>query len=155
MGKRAGVIAFALVLALLVYIGYQGYSTKRAGGTGEVFSGDGSPKVVTREDTGSSEGERVVYPSSPPQAEQSTVGRGAAQTTQSQQPAPANAPGTDTINPNPADGVRFGGSGRYQLYRQGDITWRLDTETGRTCIIFATDEQWKKPVVYRNGCGNR
>src|ERR1700739_4564421 len=134
MGKRAGLIAFALVLALLVYIGYQGYSTKRAGGTGDVFSGDGSPKVVTREDSGTSEGERVVYPSTPPQAEQPRAQpaavQGAAQTTQSQQPVPANAPGTDTINPNPPDGVRFGGSGRYQLYRQGDITWHPKTRKG-------------------------
>jgi hypothetical protein len=71
------------------------------------------------------------------------------------QPAPAAAPGTDTIGPNPPDGMKFAGSGRYQLYRQGDITWRLDTETGRTCIIFATDDEWKKPRVYRNGCGSK
>ena len=39
------------------------------------------------------------------------------------------------------------------LYRQGDITWRLDTTTGRTCIVFATDEEWKKPRVFKAGCG--
>ena len=49
--------------------------------------------------------------------------------------------------------MTFSGSGRYQLYRQGNITWRLDTETGKSCVIFATDEEWRKPRVYRAGCG--
>ena len=51
--------------------------------------------------------------------------------------------------------MRFSGSGKYLLYRQGDITYRLDTDTGFDCIIYATDEQWKKPRVYRDGCGKR
>jgi hypothetical protein len=49
--------------------------------------------------------------------------------------------------------MTFSGSGRYQLYRQGNITWRLDTETGKSCVIFATDEEWRKPRVYHAGCG--
>jgi hypothetical protein len=49
----------------------------------------------------------------------------------------------------------FFGTGKYQLYRQGNITWRVDTETGKSCILFATDEEWKKPTVYRAGCGSR
>jgi hypothetical protein len=73
--------------------------------------------------------------------------------TQSQQPEPAPVPRGDTISPNPPNGMVFAGTGRYQLYRQGNITWRLDTETGRSCIIFATDEEWKKPRVYKAGCG--
>ena len=47
----------------------------------------------------------------------------------------------------------FAGTGKYQLYRQGDITWRLDTDTGWACILFATDAQWAKPRVYQHGCG--
>ena len=58
------------------------------------------------------------------------------------------------MSPNPPNGMLFGGSGRFQLYRQGNLTWRLDTETGKTCIIFATNEEWKKPQVYRTGCGH-
>lgn len=61
-------------------------------------------------------------------------------------------PATDSIAPDPPNGMLFGGSGHFQLYRQGDLTWRLDTETGETCIIFATEEQWRKPRVFRAGC---
>jgi hypothetical protein len=78
---------------------------------------------------------------------------GSAQVTQGQQPAAANAPATDTISANPPNGMAFTGTGKYQLYRQGNITWRLDTDTGRTCVIFATDEEWRRPKVYRAGCG--
>ncbi len=61
-------------------------------------------------------------------------------------------PATDSIAPEPPNGMLFGGSGHFQLYRQGDLTWRLDTETGETCIIFATEELWRKPRVFRAGC---
>ena len=47
----------------------------------------------------------------------------------------------------------FSGSGLYQLYRQGDITWRLNTDTGDACILFATDAQWRQWRVYQHGCG--
>jgi hypothetical protein len=63
-------------------------------------------------------------------------------------------PANDSISRNPPNGLRFAGTGRYQLYRQGDITWRLDTDSGQTCILFATDEQWRKARVYEQGCGN-
>jgi hypothetical protein len=46
----------------------------------------------------------------------------------------------------------FTGSGKYQLYRQGDITWRLNTDTGWACVLFATDAQWRKARVYQQGC---
>jgi hypothetical protein len=80
-------------------------------------------------------------------------------TTQTTAPtAPATTtyavPATDTIPANPTNGMVFAGTGRYQLYRQGSITWRLDTDSGRTCIIFATDEQWHLQRVYSHGCGN-
>lgn len=69
-------------------------------------------------------------------------------------PSPAVAHG-DTIPRNPRNGLIFAGSGKYQLYRQGDITWRLDTETGETCILFATDAEWSLTRVFRNGCASR
>lgn len=62
-------------------------------------------------------------------------------------------PTSDTIPRNPPSGLIFAGAGKYQLYRQGDITWRLDTDTGRACIIFATDAQWSRNRVYDQGCG--
>jgi cytoskeletal protein RodZ len=68
--------------------------------------------------------------------------------------ASAAAPATDSISANPTNGMAFTGSGKYQVYRQGNLTWRVDTETGRTCILFATMEEWRKPIVYQHGCNN-
>ena len=64
----------------------------------------------------------------------------------------AHAPSSDTIPRNPPNGMIFAGTGKYQLYRQGDLTWRLNTDTGWACILFATDVQWSKPRVYNQGC---
>jgi len=71
------------------------------------------------------------------------------------QPAPeiAPVPSSDSIPRNPPNGLAFAGSGKFQLYRQGDITWRLNTQTGETCILFATDAQWRLHRVYQAGCG--
>jgi hypothetical protein len=62
------------------------------------------------------------------------------------------APAADTIERNPPNGTVFAGTGRYQVYRQGDLTWRLNTDNGQACIIFATDSEWRKARVYHNGC---
>ena len=63
------------------------------------------------------------------------------------------APVTDSQSPNAANGMRFAGSGSYLVYRQGDITYRLDTATGQSCVIYATMEQWRRPIVMSHGCG--
>jgi hypothetical protein len=68
-------------------------------------------------------------------------------------PQGAIPPASDSIPRNPPNGLAFGGSGKFQLYRQGDITWRLNTLTGDSCILFATDTQWRHPRVYQAGCG--
>jgi hypothetical protein len=62
-------------------------------------------------------------------------------------------PTADSISRTPPSGAVFAGKGKFQLYRQGDITWRLDTDSGAACILFATDAQWHKPQVYSHGCG--
>jgi hypothetical protein len=153
-------MAGALALALLVYIGYNRYDEKRAGSSGDVFANDGTrPGARDRAQASEPESEHIVYPSGAPagqavQPAASTEAEARGQMTQGMQPTPAHAPGDDTMSPNPPNGMLFGGSGRFQLYRQGNITWRLDTETGKTCIIFATNEEWKKPQVYRAGCGH-
>ena len=67
--------------------------------------------------------------------------------------APSNLPMTDSVPPNPANGARFTGSGSYQWYRQGNLTWRVDTVSGRSCIDYATMEEWRKPIVSSHGCG--
>jgi hypothetical protein len=65
------------------------------------------------------------------------------------------APAADSIDRNPPNGMVFAGTGRYQVYRQGDLTWRLNTDSGQACIIFATDSEWRKARVYRNGCNGK
>jgi hypothetical protein len=66
---------------------------------------------------------------------------------------PAALPMRDTEPPNAPNGERFAGAGDYMWYRQGNLTWRVDTRTGRSCIIYATMEEWRKPIVMRHGCG--
>lgn len=71
-------------------------------------------------------------------------------------PAGGAAPGlprTDSMAPNAPNGMAFAGTGQYQLYRQGNLTWRLDTSTGHTCIAFATLDEWRKAIVANHGCG--
>ncbi len=60
---------------------------------------------------------------------------------------------SDTLSANPQNDARFAGNGPYQWYRQGNLTWRIDTATGRSCIIYATMEEWRKSIVIRHGCG--
>jgi hypothetical protein len=171
MAKRVIVIVLLLLLALFVYVGYHSYDTKRTGTNGEVYTSGTARRIEPDTRQQSSEPDTIVYPTSPaggtvadqPQgataatqpsaAQAASTQTGATQVTQTQQPAGANAPASDTISPNPPNGMTFSGSGRYQLYRQGNITWRLDTDTGRSCVIFATDDEWRKPRVYRAGCG--
>jgi hypothetical protein len=67
--------------------------------------------------------------------------------------APVGMPMTDSQSANAPNGMRFGGTGNYQWYRQGNLTWRIDTVSGRSCIIYATMEEWHKQIVYSHGCG--
>jgi len=76
-----------------------------------------------------------------------------AASTSSYAAAPASMPASDSQSPNAPNGMRFGGSGTYQWYRQGNLTWRIDTASGRSCIIYATMEELRKQIVYSHGCG--
>lgn len=67
--------------------------------------------------------------------------------------APNGLPVADTVAPNPPNGMLFGGKGNFQWYRQGNLTWRVDTVSGRSCIVYATMEEWQKQIVYSHGCG--
>jgi hypothetical protein len=42
--------------------------------------------------------------------------------------------------------------GRYQLHREGARTWRLDTATGRSCLLLTTDADWKGQGAQQNAC---
>lgn len=43
--------------------------------------------------------------------------------------------------------------GRYQINREGFRTWRLDTATGKICLLLTSDEDWKKPDIQAQSCG--
>ena len=156
MARRILFIAVALILAGFLYVGYSSYDAGRAVTSGEVYSNDPSSGKTKSAETESPEARTpspsdIVYPpanqptaSATPVGQTSTPGSGI---------GTAAIPATDSISPNPPNGMVFAGTGKYQLYRQGNITWRLDTETGHTCIIFATEEEWKKPKILRAGCG--
>ena len=61
-------------------------------------------------------------------------------------------PASDSLSPNPPNGVVFSGKGSYQWYRQGNLTWRLNTKTGASCVAFATLDEWQNPIVAHHGC---
>ncbi len=163
MAKRVLLIVVIVIVAGFLYFGYTNYDAGRSATNGDVYSND-QPSGRHRNSDVSSEDSRdtksasqpIVYPT-PNQTPAPVVPND--QTTQpgtpgGGQPA-AGIPATDTQGPNAPNGMRFSGTGKYLLYRQGDITYRLDTDTGFSCIIYATDEQWKKPRVYHDGCGRR
>jgi hypothetical protein len=66
--------------------------------------------------------------------------------------ATGKLPSLDSIPREAPSGALYAAAGKYQLYRQGDLTWRLNTDTGWACVIFATDTQWSKTRVWREGC---
>lgn len=110
-------------------------------GTGSVSSSNFANSAMTGS-TGSSTGPAMA----PVQTAMATPTTAA--------PLPASVPTTDSLPEDTANGMRFGGNGKYQWYRQGNITWRIDTHSGSSCIAFATMEEWQKPIVYDHGCGN-
>jgi len=67
----------------------------------------------------------------------------------------APPPTSDSLAPNPPNRVAFGGTGKYMWYRQGDITWRVNSDTGASCVAFATMQEWARPIIYQNGCDSR
>jgi hypothetical protein len=160
-----GVLLIAVLVVVVLpflYFGYGSYSAKRAGANGDVYSNDstsGRLKPSTNTDSSDTSSARaasstvteatkpVTYP---PAADATRVGDTSATPTSA-----TTMPAADSISPNPPNGEVFAGTGKYQLYRQGNLTWRLNTDTGQTCIIFATDEEWNKPKVKRAGCAGR
>jgi hypothetical protein len=104
----------------------------------------------------SSSGDEIATTATPQPAAPAGSGVQENQGSRAANSTPANVlPGGDTIPRNPPNGLAFAGSGKFQLYRQGDITWRLNTQTGDACILFATDMQWRHARVYQSGCGTR
>ena len=65
----------------------------------------------------------------------------------------ATLPTSEPITRTPQSALMPVSTGKFQLYRQGDITYRINAQTGAACVLFATQAQWQKPIVYQNGCG--
>jgi hypothetical protein len=139
----------------LTYLGYRHWSENRAMATGDVFP---DPMDRSAVPAPTQPAPPIVYP--PAKSSVAALPAAAGQTPLPPQgqrvtAAPSEAaagPVADTISPNPPNGMAFAGSGRFQVYRQGGLTWRVDTDTGQTCVLFATNAEWRKPQVYRHGC---
>ena len=41
---------------------------------------------------------------------------------------------------------------KYQIYHEGLRTWRLDSVTGKTCILLTSEQDWKSPKTTESGC---
>jgi hypothetical protein len=67
----------------------------------------------------------------------------------------AALPAAETLNRNSPNGMIATGAAKFELYRQNDLTFRLNTETGDACVLFATEALWRKSLVYDLGCNNR
>jgi hypothetical protein len=73
-----------------------------------------------------------------------------------QHPGPiTEQPTANALSPHPASGFVTPATQKFALYRQGDLTYRLNTQSGQACVLLATDALWQKPLVYQHGCGNR
>jgi hypothetical protein len=150
-----------VIVGVFLYLGYHTYDAGRTLSSGDVQTSDSS-RFSDKSRTGAATNSQpanqtIVYPAANQPGGSVMPGSAESTPTEGQIPQPGVTttgapPSTDSIDPNPTNGMRFSGSGRYQLYRQGNITWRLDTNTGSSCVIFATDEEWRKPRVLRDAC---
>lgn len=41
---------------------------------------------------------------------------------------------------------------KYQIYTQGARTWRLDSVSGKTCVLLASEQDWKNPKTTESSC---
>lgn len=152
---RLLMVAAAIVLGAFYFVHW---SRTRALNSGEVHvrqqPGDkAKPDVST---TASASQPDSTTQSAPPQevASNAADASGADPSRGQSQNSVAALPASETISRNPPNGIVAAGSGKFQLYRQGDMTFRLNTETGQACVLLATDTQWRKSLVYEHGCGN-
>jgi hypothetical protein len=151
MKKIVGLLA-VIALVVLLFSWQRHHAKVRALNSGEVYvrdqpSGPAKPLPAPAQSPASDEIATTATP-------QPAAAASGAQPTAEPTPAAApTLPNSDSIPRNPPNGLAFAGSGKFQLYRQGDITWRLNTQTGDACILFATDAQWRLHRVYQAGCG--
>ena len=123
----------------------------------------GSGLVISHDSASNSDSNDSAEPNTAASTQPSPIRTtsSAATPQQPSQPAPQTAskpsaalPVSDTIDRNPPNGAVFTGTGDFTWYRQGDITWRVNSKTGASCIAFATIQEWQKRIVYTHGCRN-
>ncbi len=162
MARRFLIAAAVVVVALLVYFnwgrltnaGNRLSSTNNAilvpSDSNDPNAADQNDKILmdrAEVDRLRAQAEANARPSTIPSTRPQPYQPQTAQPQSSMTPPPTDSQGA--LAPN---GTPFAGTGRYQFYRQGNLTWRLDTDTGAACVIFATNQEWRKPQVYRHGC---
>lgn len=136
-------ILFFAILAYYAYVRWQKARAEQNTGNVEIVGVDTNKKVVVdRDELDRLRADAARSQSYMPPAENT----GSSTTNHPAEPA------SDTLPVNPPNGMRFAGNGRYQLYRQGALTWRLDSVTGNTCVLFATEHAWRDPRVFSQGC---
>jgi hypothetical protein len=145
MGKRVLGVVGALLAICLIYYAYQKHlSTLATDGSTQM---DDTDTPAARDDKAPSAETQTPAPTPTPSSTPALTGN--ATSAMERQDSAA-----DSIQPNPPNGAVFAGTGKFQVYRQGNLTWRVDTQSGASCILFATMEEWKKPVVYHHACSN-
>jgi hypothetical protein len=163
---------FLIGISGLSYLGYRRWSQNRAMASGDVFfdPNDRSAAPPTAPPVPAQPAQPIVYPpaqsgdATPATSPQGPLAAQGKTLAPSQRPSVAPAhpvpdqttagSAADSLSPNPPNGMVFAGTGRFQVYRQGNLTWRIDTNTGKSCVLFATNEEWRKPQVYRHGCNS-
>lgn len=172
MGKRILYLVLVSILGVGGYYAYQHYKMNKMEADGDVQctgcltpeqeeafkkrnsgeTADGSSDSKTRPASQATTSSLPSTPVTAYPAPVTTAARGVYPAAPAAPPA-SNLPVSDTQSPKAPDGLRFSGSGGYQWYRQGNLTWRVNTQTGASCIIYATMEEWHKPIVLQHGCG--
>ena len=146
--QRTVQIALILVVAVVGVFGYLHWSKTRAMNSGAVHvrpQAADTSKPTAPEAAASSESAGSAAGTTEAQSDQAQ--------SQAMQGSVYTLPASDAISRNPTAGATLAGTGRYQLYRQGDITWRMDTANGQACVLFATEAMWRRTLVYQHGCG--
>lgn len=134
MLKRVVTIVVIVVLAFAAYQGYLKWKANRDVASGDIYSDDLTPGSRTR--SGEVSTATAIPKSGTPSASTQMLAM----------------PTTDSQSANAPNGATFSGTGKFQVYRQGNLTWRVNTETGESCVLFATEEEWHKSIVYNHGC---
>jgi len=136
MVKRIIGIVVVVIAVVAFYYWYKGHKAAQDAANGEIYSNDLTPGSVSR----SGETSRAVAKPIGTNAGSPSANGG------------LTMPASDSLPVNAPNGAAFVGTGKFQVYRQGNITWRVNTETGESCILFATEDEWRKPIVFNHGC---